>query len=179
MSTSSVRRLLKNLRCGGSLSCGRKRKLESELINVKSKQVKLKHGCDKVKWLSVISAFRNRIQTGVVINFEHTNPVEFLEAAFVLVKSRLQKVLKKTNCVKVNFVFTGDFIKPPDRETACRRYINTKNYKLYRCDRVEDTGALTEILEKLGEFQERGSGLALREIINLCVNINSVCEYGG
>lgn len=186
----SARSILKSLKGGASLNCGQKRKLESALINIRSDQVRIREAAKNVRWIKIHSAFLNRIQTAAVINLTHTNPTLFLNEALALTRKRLKKVLQKFSCVKINFVLTCEHIKPPDINTTYRKYFSSRNYKLYSRSRIldlkrspdesqkeEDELIVSELLKKLSEFAEKGSGFALKSIINLTVNISSVCKF--
>lgn len=178
-------------------TCGKKRKLETELANLKSDQKRLKNiklansnndniavvgggsgvrKSPRIKWCEIESAFKGRIQTGSVINLEHSDVEEFLWDAFRLVRFRLRKALKKLDCLKVNFVFCGDFIKPGQpSDVTYRKYLTTKNREILQSDDIYSAyrSALDELKVKFEQFEEGGSGFALKAIINLTVNINA------
>lgn len=64
----------------------------------------------RVKWENVESAFTGRIQTGVVINLQHKDPVEFLNDAEDLFSRRVRNLLKTQTALKVNAVFAGNLL---------------------------------------------------------------------
>lgn len=198
---SSVREILRIFRAGGgSLSSGRKRHLETELANLKSRRVccavndkeKTRANTYNVKWINLTSAFSNRLRTGVVINLRHTDIKAFLREAFILIDRRLKRMLRKRNCLKVNFVFAGDFIKTKidskdDVLTAqeeedlekFRRYYSTKNRTISRIEELKKLKVEVEeeLFRKLIECAEKSSSLAIANIINLTVNISQVTPF--
>lgn len=187
--SNTVKSILNNLKCD-HLNCGTKRHWETALTNVISDRQRCKANRDdvkseaykpkSVKWVDIMSAFKYRIRTGAVVNLTHTDPLEFFEDAFVLTKRRLRAVIRKLGCIKVNFVFVGDFIKPGGvSDEVSRKYFHTKNTKLLKFDKLDNMEeiAIDYIMKQLSEFKERGSGWALKSIVNLTVNINSVCEF--
>lgn len=160
-----------------------KNKLESHLalfkyyrenLKIKSKQqFSNKTTKSLLIWQDVESCFRHRIRTGSIINLKIKDPVIFFDKAFRIFSSRITKCLKQC-LVKVNVVFLGNFVKPQTGETDIKHF-STKNrlidlntdIKQFYVDHVK-----TNILTKLEDFQERDSGWALYEILQLKVNIN-------
>ncbi|KAJ8950067.1 hypothetical protein NQ314_008073 [Rhamnusium bicolor] len=131
---------------------------------------------NRVKWEDLVSAFKSRVRTGVIINLKHKDLVEFFNDAFHLFKIRIINAMKKVPTLKVNTCFCAEFIrKSEDIEITEKKYFNTKN-------KVIDAGTdlnqwfganvKDDIFNTLSEFSESGSGWALSEIISLEVNIN-------
>lgn len=131
---------------------------------------------DRVKWEDQQSAFKGRLRTGVVINLRHKDPTAFLNDASGLFNRRIINALKKEEALKVNAVFCGQFIvKKGDQEVFDMKFMNTKNAPIYRDTDLKEwfmVNVLQPIITQLEEFQEKDSGWALGNIINLAVNIN-------
>lgn len=183
----SVRSIITKLRCD-HVNCGAKRRWETALSDLlcnqqRCKELERKEPKD-LKWLEIMSAFKYRIRTGAVLNLTYIEPDKFMEDAFVLIKRRLQRSVKKLKCVKVNFVFVGDYIKPGvgDEEAEgviSRKYFQTKNFKIVKSDDLNEVqaSAIKAINKQMSEFTEKGSSWSLSSIINLTVNINAVCDF--
>lgn len=139
LNSASLRLLGKQLRQLAS-SLGEKNKYENQITKLKGLQVKAKRRLQqhhhavgagleagkkrnirsqRVQWIDIKSAFSSRIRTAGVINLQHKFVETFLPDAMVLVKRRLQNLLKKNLNIKVNF------------ELSCK-------YELLRTDEVED-----------------------------------------
>lgn len=185
--------LSRALRNSEGENVGRKRHIESEIINCKSKRVRInaisggnvQHDVElrsqRLKWVDINSAFQGRIRTGAIVNLKHVDPIVFLKDSLPLVRNRLRNALKKLDCLKVNFVFCGEFVKPSltseNPEIDCLKYFNTCNYSVYKSSNLDEVyeSAVDEIKAKLEEFQEKGSGFALKSIVNLTLNISKIC----
>lgn len=170
----------KSLRLGVGAN---KNKLESFLALFKSYReiLKCRHKqncCDKVVtrnliWQDVETCFRHRIRTGCIINLKIKDPSEFLDRAYRIFASKIRGGLKRC-LIKVNVIFLGNFVKPQTGETDVKHF-STKNriidhntnLKQFYVDHVKNN-----ILNKLEDFQERDSGWALYEILQLKLNIN-------
>ncbi|XP_074042611.1 uncharacterized protein isoform X1 [Leptinotarsa decemlineata] len=169
-------------------SVGEKKKIISKIeelkrirciINVMKNDTYIGSGLkrsSRVKWENVNAIFRGRVRTGVIINLAHKEVRKFLSDAYFLFKSRISKILKEMQCLKVNMTFLGDFIQTSnDGEIIDRKYFNTRNEII---DFGTDLSAwynehvVDVILNKLEEFQERDSGWALSKILLLEVAIN-------
>ena len=163
-------------------------KIESNLALLKFYKFKLKTLKDKIKncdkqcliWQDLESCFNSRIRTGVIINLNIKDPREFLNKSFRSFSCKIKKALLLST-VKVNVIFSGNFIKPQTNSIDLKTF-TTKNevidlgtdlkkwYKEFVIDRI---------LKKLEEFQERDSGWALYEILSLKVNINKYVPLKG
>lgn len=124
-------------------------------------------------WQDVESCFKSRIRTGAIINLNITDPVEFFDKAFRSFSKKIKECLKKS-LLKVNVVFIGNFIKPSDGETDIKHF-TTKNRVIDHNTNIKQfylSHIKENVLTKLEEFQERDSGWALYEILQLKVNIN-------
>lgn len=131
---------------------------------------------DRVKWEDLKSAFANRIRTSIVINLSHKDVAGFLNDAQGAFTRRINNMLKKTEPLKVNAVFCGEFIiVKNDIETFDFKYLNTKNSPIYRDTDINTwfkDNVTGPILTQLQEFQEKQSGWALSAIVNIMFNIN-------
>lgn len=124
-------------------------------------------------WQDVESCFQRRIKTGCIVNLKIKDPVIFFDKAFRIFASKIKKSLRQC-LIKVNVIFLGNFVKPQTGETDVKHF-STKNriidhntnLKQFYNDYVKNN-----ILDKLEDFQERDSGWALYEILQLKLNIN-------
>ena len=150
----------------------------TQFINLKKGHVSRKEKpSDRVKWVNKETAFRSRIITGVIMNLKHKDSINFLDDCAILFKSNINKILKDYESIKVNMVFCGEFSKVANsgEEIFDIKYMNTKNYPIYRDTNLTQWFQLygkSPILKQLEEFQERDSGWALVRIIHLAVNAN-------
>ncbi|XP_036144933.1 uncharacterized protein LOC118646348 [Monomorium pharaonis] len=130
------------------------------------------NNANRLVWREIDTAFENRIQTGAVINTNYIEPRTFLEDAGGIVLERVRDALEKHNSVKVNTAFNGMFVTGDKR---ANKSINTKNCELFQTsdlDKWYKRRIIEPTLVSLEEFQERDSGWALSQIINLTLNIN-------
>lgn len=183
-----IRETSKNLR--KACNVGRKRHLETILHNLRAEKLRLKSAAassaiatgggfnvqnKRVKWQDVLSAFKGRLRTGSVVNLTHVNLEDFFRDCTKVVLMYLRKAIRKYSCIKVNFVFSGIFVKPNNPDIEDRKYFATENFELMQSTDIRKAFelALDEINDKLSDFNERESGTALKTIVNLAVNINA------
>ncbi|XP_050308625.1 uncharacterized protein LOC126745018 [Anthonomus grandis grandis] len=155
-------------------------KLESNLSIFKNyrEQFKYKKNNNKkgkqLVWTALESCFNNRIRTGAIVNFNIKDPLIFFKKALRSFLCQVRKELKKS-LLKINVIFLCNFIKPQTGEIELKHF-TTKNQIV---DRNTDLRKFyndyikTNILTKLEEFQERDSGWALYEILQLKINFNN------
>ncbi|XP_031338286.1 uncharacterized protein LOC116167172 isoform X3 [Photinus pyralis] len=136
-----------------SLSIGERQHLEACLRNIKSMRkhfkleqrrglgISLNKGTstsafsnrketakDRVHWDDSISAFSNRIRTGVITNLKHKDPGNFLMDCKTIFKSRIHNALKQDEAVKVNAIFCGEFaITQGEKMLNEYKYFTTSN----------------------------------------------------
>jgi len=72
---------------------------------------------------------RKSYNDGVVINFKHIEPRQFLEDAREIMLERVRIVLTKYDNIKINLVFNGEFVAGDKR---ANKSIATRNYELFR-----------------------------------------------
>lgn len=181
----ALRRINKRLKCYKTV--GEKQKMMTALNHVKSYRSQLKsirkQGAgikesvwNRVHWDDSTSAFESRIRTGVMSNLKHKEPKAFLVDCEAIFRRRILNVLKKYEAVKVNMVFCGEFeIMTANKIQKEYKYFTTSNSPIYRETNITEwfnRNVLVPILKDLEEFQERDSGWALVNVINLGVNIN-------
>jgi len=126
----------------------------------------------KLVWREIDTAFESRILTGALINYNHIEPRQFLDDAKDIVLEHVENVIKKYYNVKVNTIFNGEFVTENQR---ANKSVSTRNYKLFRTSDLRESYercVIESTLASLEEFQERDSGWALSQILNLTVNIN-------
>lgn len=125
-------------------------------------------------WQNLESCFNGRIVTGIITNSKYKDPKLFFKKAFRSFQFKIKEQLL-THILKVNVVFTCQFVKPQSGEIDFKHFstknaiidVNT-NLKIWYDKQIKDV-----LLTKLEDFQERDSGWALHEIIYLKVNINT------
>ena len=122
------------------------------------------------------SAFRNRIETYLIVNFKHLNVNSFLEDARKKVLHKVTKKINQFKCVKANVALSTKFLVKSEETDI---HVNSLNKKLYsKSDLNEWYNSLTEyILQKFTEIKKGLSNSALIEINNLSLNINKCKSY--
>lgn len=147
---------------------------------LKIKQLKYKKGVGrrnigpKLVWQDVESAFSGRIKTGVIINKTFKDAKLFLQKCKQIFKNKIKAALANST-IKVNVVFSGEFILPHSGEIEIKTF-NTRNEIISKTTNLNEwyeEFVLEKILKKLEEFQERDSGWSMREILHLKVHINT------
>lgn len=128
----------------------------------------------------ICSAFRSRIQT---LLFENTDegclfPEEFLNKAWVALKTEIDTWLKNYNAMKFNIELFGLYAKLSidDMENTPLE-VKTFQTKMESIFNINDFNKvfplkINAIKKKMEEFQERDSGWTLVQIIKLKVNLN-------
>ncbi|KAJ8911442.1 hypothetical protein NQ315_008328, partial [Exocentrus adspersus] len=135
----------------------------------------------RVHWEDINSVFAGRIRTGIIINKRHIDVQNFLDDAYFLFKTRINKILRNSfQTMKVNAVFCGEFIKQSKvSESHNFKYFNTKNaiidlgteLKTWFQDNIID-----KILNKLDQFSEKDSNWALYKILNFEAMLEPLSE---
>lgn len=123
-------------------------------------------------WLSVETAFENRVLTGLILNEDYIEPRDFLKDAESTVLEQIRGVMMEHNSVKINTMFNGEFVAG---ERTCVKSIATRNSEVFSTTDLRDWYARRVVdatLTSLEEFQERDSGWALSRILNLTINVN-------
>ncbi|KAI8435637.1 hypothetical protein MSG28_003902 [Choristoneura fumiferana] len=139
----------------------------------------------------VASAFRSRIISYRLFSSEkHLIPKDFMEDVERRVINLIQgKISEMWSAVKVNLELFAKYTKwmkpnPDDelREVEEIKSFNTKN-KVIQVDGVDISqiydAFMEEICAKTDDFQERDSGWAITEVLNLEVNINKFSPLKG
>ncbi|XP_044760245.1 uncharacterized protein LOC123317702 [Coccinella septempunctata] len=186
--TRAIRKLYREL--PGCTSIGGKQQLEAQIRSIKSLKQQFKQqqrigaglsrrketAWNRVHWNDSLSAFDSRIRTGVISNLKHKEPKDFLMDCEAIFRRRILNALKKDEAVKVNMVFCGEFqIMTANKIQKEYKYFTTSNSPIYRDTNITEwfnINVLVSILKDLEEFQERDSGWALVNVVNLGVNIN-------
>ncbi|XP_076674681.1 uncharacterized protein LOC143372421 [Andrena cerasifolii] len=123
-------------------------------------------------WREIVTAFDSRVLTGVVLNLNYIEPRNFLQDAGAIMLEHVRGALRKRRSLKVNTVFNGEFVAGDKH--ACKS-INTRNCELFGASDLQEwyqRCVIEPTLASLEEFQERDSGWALSQILNLIVNVN-------
>lgn len=138
-----------------------------------------------VKWTNLISAFRGRMQTSLVVNLTHIDPRAFLKACQALFVRKIGELSSRRSysTLKVNAIMCGNFVINSHNELKEElKYINTRNVVIEQTTNLRSwfkKHIAEYILAELEEFQERDSGWALAQILNLAININRFSPLGG
>ncbi|KAJ8939494.1 hypothetical protein NQ318_022548, partial [Aromia moschata] len=103
----------------------------------------------RIRWEDGKTAFASRIRTGLIINFLHIDPVEFLKDSFYLFKPRIINQLKKQSIIKY-FKTRNNLI---DLRTDLSDWYKNNIYE--------------KLLNELFEFQKGQSGMMLNRIESL------------
>lgn len=180
----ACRRICKKIKT--AVSAGEKQKLGAVLGLVKSHRHKLKRGMGignrketasmRVRWEDSVSAFKSRIRTGVITNLKHKDAKRFLEDCEALFRRRINNTFKKYEAVKVNVNFCGEFqILSASKIQTEHKYFTRPNAPILKNTNIKEwfiKNVIELIMRELEEFQERDSGWALVNVVNLGVNIN-------
>lgn len=139
------------------------------------------------------SAFRRRMRTYVLQNINHIDPTEFFKAAFKIFKAKICEALQTLRVIKVNVNLEmkfkrnvnldaenivdmhdgdSDGILPFFWQTRNKRIIATTNLEMWYKENVVD-----EMMSKIDETQENGSGWTLTEISEMTININKYVMF--
>lgn len=136
------------------------------------------NNCERTKrrnliWQNIESCFNSRIITGAIINLKFKDPHTFLIKSFRIFSNKIKKALK-TSLIKVNVVFSANFIKPNNSETDIKHF-NTKNFVVDKnsdLKKLYNDFIIDKIMDKLQSFEEKDSGWSIYEVLQLKVNIN-------
>ncbi|KAK5640735.1 hypothetical protein RI129_009282 [Pyrocoelia pectoralis] len=168
-------------------------KLESNLALLKSFLVKLKQlkrGSEKrgggisnrkkLVWQTIDSCFKDRLLTGIVVNFEYKDPVLFLEKAFDSFSRKISTTLERS-LLKVNTVLVCNFIQAQNQVIDLKTFVTKSQVIDVGTDLKQwyDTHVISKIRTKIEEFAEKDSGWSLYEILHLKININSYSPLKG
>ncbi|CAH1106059.1 unnamed protein product [Psylliodes chrysocephalus] len=155
----AVRRINHNLKIAATLD--EKQRLCAALANIKSHRSQIKNFRKK----------GSRIHTGVITNLQHKDPKTFLQDCKSIFERKIHNTLQTKEAIKVNVVLCGEFVL----SKAEFKYFTTSNSPIYKDTNIGqwfDEKVNTPILNELEEIQERDSGWALKQVVNLGVNIN-------
>ncbi|KAK5648872.1 hypothetical protein RI129_003764 [Pyrocoelia pectoralis] len=133
-----------------------------------------------VRWYTLDSCFNDRLLTGMIVNFNHKDPMIFLKHAYDSFARKINVALKRS-MLKVNTTLICNFIHPQTLNIDLKTFqtrnavidIGT-NLKEYYKDKVFDN-----LQAKLENFSEQNSGWSLLEVLHLKVNINSYVPIKG
>ncbi|KAK5644551.1 hypothetical protein RI129_005851 [Pyrocoelia pectoralis] len=166
-------------------------KLESNLCILKTLLVKLKLALVKrgggvgvakrnLVWQAVDSCFNNRLLTGIIVNDNFKDSLEFLNNAYNIFSRKVSAIVKST-MVKANAVLVCHFIHPQNQIIDLKTFA-TKNEIISTGTDLSQwyqTHIVDKIQTKIEEFSEKDSGWALQEILHLKVNINKYIPLKG
>lgn len=136
----------------------------------------------RVLYENRVSAFRNRLQSFVVKNLQHTDIVEFLDDCFHYFQMRILNFLSRHAILKTNACFVAILEKvSANSENGDRNVETTTVYIQSKMETVDSQTDLSTfytenimnfMLNKLDDIATNGSGFTLREIVELTVQIN-------
>lgn len=88
---------------------------------------------DRVRWSNLLSAFNERIKTGVITNLKHVDVNLFLEDCLTLFREEIKSILKiEKTAVKVYAVLAAKFkVMKNDEEIVEVKHFNTKAEAIY------------------------------------------------
>ncbi|XP_051157441.1 uncharacterized protein LOC127279246 [Leptopilina boulardi] len=133
---------------------------------------------DRMKWVDFEGAFDGRLQTSAIINIDYVDINEFLDDAFALFQSNIQRALNRFGPLKVYTVLGAKFKK--DSIGGGEELSDLKTF-IAKTDEILVTTQLDEwynvnvkqpTLRRIEEFQEKDSNWRLDSIQRLEVNIN-------
>ena len=104
-------------------------------------------------WLEFETAFRQRVLTGVIINRRYIDPLRFLEGVRDTVFDRVRENLARHSCLKVNVMFTGEFINRNNLTNV--KTVFTKNEQLLTTSDLREwynASVIDSILSQLEDF---------------------------
>ena len=70
---------------------------------------KEKYTQDNVKFQSIYSLFKSRLNTGMVINLKNIDATSFLDNSNDSVSNFIRDIRNKNHCLKVNLTFFGNY----------------------------------------------------------------------
>lgn len=112
-----------------------------------------------------------RIQTAVITNLLHKDPMKFLDDCQEVFGKRIPGIIKTHETLKLNATFCGEFIKKiGDKEAVKLKYFSTRNSIISSDDVPKDwfnEKIKHPLLTELEEFDGKGSGWSLHSIVNL------------
>lgn len=137
----------------------------------------------KVEWTDVETAFKSRIRTGLVSNVSHRDVGNFLDDAQKLILPRLTRTLHKYGNLKVNVILLCKFhLTKIDEIVEEEKSFNTKNEAIFPSTNIREwleEHVKNQLLPQIEEFEGKGSGWSLIEIINLSINMNKYVPLRG
>lgn len=125
------------------------------------------------------SAFKKRLESFAIVNKTLICPKKFLQESFIYFEREIVKKLQTQYRLKVNTSFKANYEKKNDQlNESMPLYVQTINKLIQRetdLSKWYEKNVEVVILKKIEDFEENGSGWVLKEVIELCVNIND-CE---
>lgn len=123
-------------------------------------------------WEDIETVFKGRIATRAIINVSHIEPEQFLQDAKQMIIDYITLFIGQHNSVKVNTRLSGEFVSGENLDV---KTFATPNYELFAATDLSQwyqNKIYEPLLTAMEEFQERDSGWALVQIIDLLININ-------
>ena len=128
-----------------------------------------------MKWIPLEIAFQNSIQTGIIKNLKHLDIKLFLEDAFNVFKEIISNIMHKKGGVKVYTVLVAEYqIQSDSKSNAENKYFNTPATAIFPATNIEEwysENVIQKLLKDVDEFQDNGSGWALKSILFLKLHI--------
>ena len=128
------------------------------------------------------SAFKNRIVSFVIKNKnDFIVCIEsFLSSIKKIIVRMIEKMIAQHTCVKINFIFAGDFSKLP--EDVCDvKTIQTQNFIF--TSSTDSSEQLIDIFNTIKtrseEFEQKGSGWSIKKVLQIQINVNKFNPLAG
>ncbi|KAB0800410.1 hypothetical protein PPYR_06150 [Photinus pyralis] len=139
-----------------------------------------------VEWRDLVTAFKSRVSTGIIINSGHKTLGTFFSDSSKVFSNKIRHIFNKYNQpLKVNCEFCAEFVKSSSNsdnlDLDAREFsFNTRNFLILNCNLEEEdlkklfnSNVVDYLMNRLLDFEEQQSGWALSRIISLTVNANS------
>ena len=151
-----------------------KLKLESIMHRILFKKINLqeKHSNENVIFQPIHSLFKNRLNTGIVINLKHSDPINFINDSKKSIFKFIQNLVNEQKSIKANVTFCGKFELNDNIE---EKYFSIKYKEFYLTTDLESwyNHVVKEpLLKQIEDFElSVGSGWKFRECKYITINI--------
>ena len=112
-----------------------KRRAETALCHAEAERT-LRENCVAEEWRVIETAFRNRIQTGIIVNINYKDVDSFLNGIKTTVVNNIQShCANRWYGIKVQFTLSGKYIHPATEEESIK-YFSTSSQLVLRSSDV-------------------------------------------
>lgn len=179
-----INKVLKQNKSAQIIEVGYFSKLEANLCLLKFYKEKLREkkrlsssqSQKKLVWCDAESCFKSRIRTGAIINLKYKDLKLFFEKTYKIFADKVKNALK--NClIKINVVFSANFILPLSKQVELKTFTTSNSVidKSVNLKHWYKLNIIDKLMTDVTQFEEKDSGWALFEILNLKLNINNYC----